>query len=196
MEEAFGRFLDLLKASGWQVGAIALAAALFLYLGGTGVIPGVEPWMKLVAWTIMLFSGALALAAIGTASHKGARASLVVWHRHRARQKAEQAFRDYIPYLTEKERQILGYLREKKQKTFVADHDGGYAGTLLARGYVTYIGVRGQSFDIDKTPMGVAEHVWKVMEERPADFPYQPEYSDGPGRRVETHPWRIHWMAR
>jgi hypothetical protein len=96
----------------------------------------------------------------------------------------------------DRSRQILGYLREKKTKSFTADHDGGYAGTLLARGFIRYIGVRGQTFDMDKCPMAVSEHVWKVMEEQPVAFPYEPEYRSTYGKRYEMEPWRIPWEVR
>ena len=90
---------------------------------------------------------------------------------------------------------IFGYLLKKKQKTFTADIDGGYAGTLLSRGFIQIIAVHSQRFDEDKTPMAVPEHVWKVMEEQPDEFPYKPEYSEG-RHKVEMEPWRMDWMVR
>jgi hypothetical protein len=59
--------------------------------------------------------------------------------------RARLAFIDVIPFLSAKERVILNYLRKKKQRTFVADHDGDYASTLLAKRYIPYMGVQGQS---------------------------------------------------
>jgi hypothetical protein len=179
--DTLAKFVDLLKASGWQMAMIAVACALLLYLSAAGVIPGIEPGWTLVVWAGMLIAAGLAIASLLASLQ---RVSEAAWRRRQQRQavrREEQAFRDYVPYLTENERQILGYLREKKLKSFLADHDGGYAGTLLARGFVVYVGVRGQSFDLDKTPMAVPEHVWKVLEEQPGSFPYKPEYS-GAGR--------------
>jgi hypothetical protein len=198
MFDALSKYLDLLKASGWQTGAIAAAAGLFLYLSQAGVLPPLDPpWVVLIVWAIIFVCGALAAASLGSTLQAGARSLLARFKRYQAYRTAEQAFRDYVPHLTEEERIILGYLREKNQKTFVADHDGGYANMLLARGFVVYIGTRGQSFDIDKVPMAVPDHVWKVIQEMPEQFPYKPEFSDRTrGRKVEVEPWRIPWGAR
>lgn len=198
MFEAFSKYLDLLKASGWQTGMIAIAGALFLYLSKINVLPPLDPpWIALVAWAIVFVCGALAAASLATVIQAFVRSLYAHFSHYRARKKAEQAFRAYVPHLTEKERIILGYLREKNQKSFTADHDGGYAGTLLARGFIVYIGRPGQSWDMDKVPMGVPDHVWKVIQEMPDQFPYRPEFSDGTrGRKTELSPWRIPWGAR
>jgi hypothetical protein len=196
MLDVLAKFVDLLKASGWQMAMIAVACALLLYLSASGIIPDLDPAWTLVVWAGMLIAAGLAIAPLFTSLQGVAEGA---WRRRQhlqAVRQAEQVFWDYIPYLTDKERQILGYLREKKLKTFVADHDGGYAGTLLARGFVTYVGVRGQSFDLDKTPMAVPEHVWKVLQQHPESFPYKPEYGGASSERVETLPWRIPWQLR
>lgn len=196
MLDTLAKSIDLLKASGWQMAMIAAACGLLLYLSAAGIIPAMEPGWALLVWAGMLIAGGLAVAALLSSFQRAFGALWDRWQRHRSLQKAEQAFRNYIPHLTDKERQILGYLREKNHKTFVADHDGGYAGTLLARGIVVYVGVRGQTFDMDKTPMAVPDHVWRVMQEQPESFPYKPEYSTGGRDRVETYPWRIPWQLR
>lgn len=196
MFEAVSKYLDLLKASGWQTGSIAFAAGLFLYLSKIGVLPELEPWMVIATWVVVFLCGALAAAAMGSVVQWALQTGWAALQRRRARAKLREAFIDDIPFLSERERLILGYLREKKQKTFVADHDGGYAATLLAKRYIYYIGVRGQTFDINKVPMAVAEHVWTVMQERPEDFPYVPEYDTSGRQRHEIIPWRIPWGAR
>ena len=53
----------------------------------------------------------------------------------------------------------------------------------------------GQRFDVDKVPMAVPDHVWRVLEEQPDQFPYKPEYSED-RHKVEMQPWRMDWMAR
>jgi hypothetical protein len=124
----------------------------------------------------------------------------VLWawlKRRRARYAARQAFIAEIPFLNEHERKILCYLREKKQKTFDVDQDGGYASTLLGKRYIYFIGQHGQAIDPVRVPVAVAEHVWQVLQERPEDFPYTPEIrSDARGGKFEVHPWRIPWMVR
>jgi hypothetical protein len=198
MLETLTKAVDLLKASFWQAAMIAIACLLLIYLNAIGLIPAIDSIVPLL-WVIAFVSGGLAIAAEASDLDQNYRK----WRarareereRSRAARKLEQSFRDYVPFLTDKDRQILGYLLHKKQKTFLADDDGGHASTLLARGFVKYIGVGGQRFDIDKVPMAIPDHVWKVLEEQPECFPYTPEYSaDHP--RVEVHPWRMHWMER
>lgn len=193
MFEAISKIFESVKDSGWLAAMLAVASGLFLYLASVGTIPPLEPWMVVVAWAVLLTAAAVAAAAVASAVQRVGTRLVARGMARRARIKAGRAFRDYIPHLTDRERQILGYLREKNQKTFVADHDGGYAATLLARGIVTYVGVRGQSFDMDKVPMAVPDYVWKVMVERPQDFPYKPLLNE---HEREVHPWRISWMAR
>ena len=152
-----------------------------------------------VLWVLAFISGGLAIAADASdleqsfrkwRAKAGAEKNL-----RRAQEKLQQDFRDYVPYLNDKERQILGYLRKKKLKTFTAEIDGGYASTLLSRGFIKIIAVHNQRFDEDKGPMAVPEHVWRVIEEGPGEFPYKPEYSeDRP--KVEVDPWHIPWMVR
>lgn len=186
--------IDLLKASGWQTAMIAVGCGLLLYLSRVGIIPAMDPWMVILAWAAMLIAAGLAVASLLSALQGVAESGWAGWRRRRARQSQIDAFRKHLPFLGDKERQILGYLRHNKQKTFIADHDGGYASTLLAQRFVYYIGVPGQTFDLDKTPMAVAEHVWTVMQEQPEAFPYKPEYNDRDD--VETYPWRIPWQLR
>jgi hypothetical protein len=141
MLDTLAKAVDLLKSSGWQTAMIAAACGLLLYLNSVEVIPAMEPWMVILTWAAMLVSVGLALAALASVLQHVMGGVWEQWLRKRSMYKIEQAFRDYIPHLTDKERQILGYLRHKKMKTFTADNDGGYAGTLLARRFIRYIGV-------------------------------------------------------
>lgn len=192
MEAALSKALEYLKTAGWQTTTIAIATALFLYLSKTGVLPALDPLPTLVAWVILFLSVALTVAVIGASAQGGIEGLWKIFLRRRARLKAEKSFRDYEPFLSEKERQILGYLLKHKLKTFTADHDGGYAGTLIARGIILYIGVPGQSFDLDKCPLAVSDPVWAVMEQMPEKFPHNPILKG----RVEVKPWRVPWELR
>lgn len=192
METALSKALDYLKTAGWQTTTIAIATALFIYLSKTGILPALAPLPTLVAWVILFLSVALSVAAICQSAQRGTEALWKLFLARRARLKAEQTFRDYEPFLSEKERQILGYLLKHRLKTFAADRDGGYAGTLIARSIIQYIGVPGQTFDLDKCPLAVPDSVWKVMEEMPEKFPHKPIFREG----VEVKPWRIPWQLR
>lgn len=196
MLETLAKTVDILKASGWQAAMIAVACGVLIYLSTAGILPNMEPGWLLFVWAVLLIAVGLAFAAFLNWLHRPLRAAWVDWQRRRAIKKAdnkaEQGFRDYIPYLSPKERQILGYLRDKKLKTFTADDDAGYASTLLSRRFIYICAVGGQRFDLDKVPFAVPEHVWKVLAEMPDQFPHVPEYNGD----VEMEPWRIPWMVR
>ncbi|MEQ8269065.1 MAG: hypothetical protein RH982_17875 [Parvibaculum sp.] len=196
MFEALTKYLDLLKASAWQVGMLAVASYVFIYLSKVGVVPALNPpWVEILAWALALGCTALAFAPIGSGFQSLAERFWKSYQQKVLATGIRQAFIDDIPFLSEKEMQILAYLLQKKEKRFIADHDGGYAATLLAKRYVQYIGAPGQSFDLDKVPMTVAAHVWSVMEEQPERFPYRPKFSSR-DQRIEVHPWRIPWQLR
>jgi hypothetical protein len=196
--ETLSKLLDLLKASFWQAAMIAVACLLLIYLNSIGLISAIDSLVRPL-WVAIFISGGLALAAeaadLEQSYRKWRAKTRDEQERRRTFKRLEQGFRDYVPYLTERDRQILGYVLHYKQKTFLADDDGGHASTLLARGFVRYIGVGGQRFDVDKVPMAVPDYVWKVLEEQPEQFPCKPEYSDG-HPKVEVHPWRIPWTQR
>ncbi|MGO6667054.1 hypothetical protein [Rhizobium ruizarguesonis] len=192
MVEFLSKALDLLKASGWQTACLAIACALFLFLSARGFLPPLSPTFELTVWAALFVSAALSVASIGPAIERGLKSSLVRRSAKRHLREVEDGFREYVPFLSERERQIFGYLLHYRIKTFTADHDGGYAATLLARGYIRFAGVRGQRFDLDKCPMLVPEYVWKVLEEDTTKFPYIPDMESG----HEAQPWRIHWMVR
>ena len=186
------KWLEILKASGWQTTFLALGCAVFLWLAALNIIPtDALPWIIPVAWAGLIIFGALGLASIGQSA---ARTFPVhVWIKRRILlHKAQTKVADYIPFMSDKERQIIGYLLKYRRKMFDCAHDGGYAAPLLARGIVIMAGVRGQVFDMEHMPMAVPDHVWEVLERHADKFPHRPEING----KTEVQPWRVHWMAR
>jgi hypothetical protein len=104
----------------------------------------------------------------------------------------EQAhLRAYIPNMTDKEREIVGYLLEKNQKLFIAAQDGGYAMPLVSQRIVRIALQPGQTYDFEHTPMVIPDHLWEVLVAHKDRFPSSLTRGDH-----EPHPWRIPWMAR
>lgn len=97
----------------------------------------------------------------------------------------------YIPSMTRKEKEIIGYLLSHNQKLFIAAQDGGYAMPLISQGIVIRALQHGQMFDIERMPMVIPDHVWKVLVAHKDVFP-----SFDPNDNETPHPWRIHWMER
>jgi hypothetical protein len=186
------RWLEILKASGWQTAAVATACGSFLLVGAWGWLPPLAPWMIQLAAFGFLLCASLAVVSFISAMLKffPIRVWVVHWISLR---RATRGMRDYIPYMTSDERAIIAYLLEKNEKTFCAAADGGKARILLSRGIVTIVAQPGQQLDSEDVPMTIPDHLWDVLRKHKNEFPYTPvEDDDG----VEIHPWRVHWMER
>jgi hypothetical protein len=96
---------------------------------------------------------------------------------------------EYIPFLTAKDKQIIGYMLHHNQRMFECELDGGYARLLLSRGIVRIAARPGQELDYFNVAFEVPAHIWEVLVKHKDEFPYQPEKDGG-------HPWRVPWMAR
>ena len=62
------RWLEILRASGWQTAAIAIACALLLWADHAHWLPSFDPWMVQLAGAAMIICGLLALASFATNS--------------------------------------------------------------------------------------------------------------------------------
>ena len=185
------KWLEILKARGWQTSALAVACLVFYCLVRFGFIPVSEnPLWLTVPIALALVSGALAIASIIASAAKffRLRRRFAQWLQRRHDQ---ERLRKYIPFMSNDEKRILGYLLYHRQKTFLAELSGGYAVGLISKGFIRRGLSPGQAFDTNHVPFNVPEHLWSVLQEHQDCFPYAPP-EDG----VEKHPWAIHWMAR
>ena len=99
------RWLEILKASGWQTAALAVASGLFLLAAHSGLLPPLEPWMTLLAAAGLLLFGCLAVASFLSTFFEFV--PVQNWLLHWITiQRQKRAARDYIPHMTPKERQI------------------------------------------------------------------------------------------
>jgi hypothetical protein len=103
----------------------------------------------------------------------------------------EKEAEDYIPYMTEVEREIIGYLLAHNQKMFTNRPDCGNASTLLARGIVLIAARPEQPVTYFEVPFAIPDHIWTVLKRHQDKFPYEPA---GPGVD-NAHPWRRRWAA-
>lgn len=186
------RWLQILKASGWQTFAIALACGLFLLAESRGLMPPAESIVKQSVIFLLLISGCLALTSIFSNSLKFFGISYRI-RRYAHKRKEQKTLEEYIPYMTDHERIIIGYLLEKNLKTITAESDGGYASTLLSRGIIRPIGTRGQHVDLTRMPMAIPNHYWDILVKNREQFPYEPMEYEG---QEDVEPWHIPWMVR
>ena len=148
------RWLEILKASGWQTAAIAAACALFLFAANRGLLPPLDPWMVQLAALAFLVCGFLALASFISATLKFF--PIQTWVVHWVNiHRGKKAVRDYIPHMTPQERAIIAYLLAKNQKMFTTEGDGGYAKTLISRRIVVRALAPNQMFDMLSMPVAI-----------------------------------------
>lgn len=184
------KWLDLLKASGWQFAMLALMSIAALIGDKLGWLPFPldATFQQGTMLAALAFIG-LWLSSIGQAASKGLSGTVATLRRKWALRAHARKFRDYIPFMTKSERAIIAQLLHENRKTFTNDIDGGKAATLIAQGYIAVGARRGQNVAFDDVPFFVPEHIWEVAAARRADFPYCPD-PDG------ADAWRVHWMAR
>jgi hypothetical protein len=178
------KWLDILKATGPQTGAIALACGLFLLSPHLGWIAPLDTWVIQLVVFLLLITGWLSLASLATALYKFI--PLHKWIIHwRNMHGKRQAVRRYIPHMTPKECEIIGYLLYHNQKMFTGAFDGGYARTLISHGIVVQALRAGQAFSQLDVPYAIPDYVWNILVQHKDEFPYQK-----PRGKQETHPWR------
>ena len=176
------KWLEILKATGWQAAALAAAFAAFLSLSAAGVIPALAPVAVQFLALAALICGFLAIASLATELFKVF--PVHIWLAQAQRRGREcSAVTEYIPHMTEQELEIIGYLLHKNQKSFTCAQDGGHAMTLISRGIVVIALRPGQAFTVFDMPVVIPDHIWKVLVEHKDKFP-------APPRGKTRHPWR------
>lgn len=184
--------LELLKASGWQTCAIAVAAGLFLLGVSYGWIPTPgDGWMAL-AWAAFLLSGFLWLATAASGLWTASASMRADLANRRLIKKEKDRFVAHMPHLTDEERAIFAYLLSYNQKTFTCASDGGYAVTLISGGFIIPMLRPNQAFRENDMPVCVPEHIWEALQEHRGEFTHR-RPREGV---VDPHPWRVPWMLQ
>ena len=190
MAAADPKWLEILKASGWQTAALTAASTTLLYLNAKKWLPvALDSWVIQTAEVSILVFGFLTVFSVGPPVAKKWK-SLWSWLAHRwAIRRAKHKIEKEIPSMSPKEREIIGYLLAKNEKMFTYASDGGDANTLISKGIVVSALVPGQSVTAYGWPFKVPDHVWDVLVKHRAKFP-------NTWKTGEPHPYAIHWMAR
>ena len=172
--------------------AVAIAAGILLYLNSRHLLPvALEPGSVLGVLVAGILCGCLAYINIGASlwtATKGLRHSCT--RRMTIHQDKKRIERE-IPFLTPKERGIIGYLLAKDQKMFGVLPDGEEAITLISKGFVVSPPRQPPALHRDIAVV-IPDHVWEVLTKHRGEFPYEPSKRG----ETEVQPWRTHWMAR
>jgi hypothetical protein len=189
------KWLEALKTAISTAGvykfALAVVCGLYWLAAKRQWVPDAEPWeLRASAFGSFLF-GTLWLAnVLSSALSIFPPRNWIMWWITTYRQTKE--VERYIPYMTAKEREIIGYLLAKQQKSFIAARDGGHAMLLISRAVVVPALAPGQIHYDDEMPWLIPDHIWRVLMVHKEHFPYAPPLEGYP----EPHPWRVSWMAR
>ncbi|HSZ75695.1 MAG TPA: super-infection exclusion protein B [Rhizomicrobium sp.] len=184
------KWLEILKASGWQSLAIAIACTSFLWIEHSGWVPKPPDWTFSAALFGALLFGCLTVASFITAVLKFFPIQEFIIDEIITRRE-QKWLRNYIPNMTDREKEILAYLLVKNQRTFIAAQDGGYAMPLISHRIVIRALQPGQVFSSENTPFVIPNHMWKTLNEHREKFL---THSIEPSANYE--PWRVPWMER
>ena len=94
-----------------------------------------------------------------------------------------------IPNFSDKEKEIISYLLHHNQRIFTHEITGGYASTLIARGFIRTLAQTGQPVRGHQVPFTIPAHFWSVLQQHREQFPYTPRSSGA------TLPWAVPWQA-
>ena len=184
MNPANLKWSEFLKANEWQTGWLAGVSFVFWVLVRFCAIPTDDSsWWEIVPISMFLIFLALTMARIS-------KNSWMPWWRTRRRVRLDQKrAEEYMPYMTDREKTIIGYLLYHNQKMFQGAWHGSVAATLLARGIIRKE-VRDSA--LTQVPFSVPDHIWTVLERHRESFPYTP-----PENPAGPPPWREdYWWER
>lgn len=182
------KLIDVLKAGTWKAFGLAIAAGLAIAGLRLGIIP--DPGTTFVFAVYVAFLLGCALTLVGAFQALAGYIQPGVWLVHwRNQGDRKREAKNYIEFMTEDDRKIIGYLLHHNRKTFSGSIDGGYARELIARGIINQATRPGYSFDPENIPFAVNEQAWKVFVARKDEFPLIDDDDGG-------HPWRVPWMLR
>lgn len=120
------KWLDILKASGWQTAAIAAAGAVLLYANAKRLLPvPLERWMIQTAVATTIVCVCLTISSIVSATMRATqRQRARLWSGLVEQRRLRREVAAYIPSMTPREREIIAYLLAHNQRIFTNTPDG------------------------------------------------------------------------
>ena len=122
---ADAKWLDLLKANGWQFGCLAAAAWIVVFADKAGLLPvALDATFKQATMLAAFALTALWVASIASSASNWSQAPIAMVKDRFDRRAHAKAVRDYIPYMTEEERAVVAQLLHENRKSFTGENDG------------------------------------------------------------------------
>lgn len=169
-------WLEILKASAWQLLGLSLALSVFWLLVRFEVLPPSDSQFVIYGLPLaILITAGLGLASLVEQVGKWLAAALKKHQEKKERwQKIadhQRKFAEHVNFMTVNELAIYGYLLKHNRKSFTATMDCGYAASLYKRGFIQSDAQHGHSYGISEFPFSVPDHIWQVLEEKRDQFP-------------------------
>jgi hypothetical protein len=184
------KWLEILKASGWQTAALTAAGIGLLYLNAAKKLPvPLDSWKLQTAEVCVAVFGFLSLFSIGPHVLKALNRLWSLFAKRWAIRREKQRVEKEIPSMSKKEREIIGFLLANNEKMFDYTIDGGAANTLISKRIVVCAMLPGQSALAYGVTFKIPDHVWDVLVKHKAEFP-------NTWKAGEPFPYAISWMAR
>jgi hypothetical protein len=107
-----------------------------------------------------------------------------------AKRRAKKRVEALIPFMTDEDKAIIGYLLHHNQRIFSTDEDGGRAAHLISQRVIQLAVAQGQVVRANAVPFAISDPAWEALTAHRDHFPYVEPEDD------EAFPWAIHWMER
>lgn len=169
-------WLAILKASAWQLVGLSLALSMFWLLLRAEILPPSDSALVVYGLPLAILTTAgLGLASLVEQVTKWATAALKkrceATEQKRRISEHQRKFVEHIPYMTNDELAIYGYLLAHSRKSFTAEVDGGHAASLYKRGFIQTDAQIGHAYRRSEFPFSVPDHIWSILEENRDKFP-------------------------
>jgi hypothetical protein len=180
----FSGLWDSIKAAvdvnPWRAAAFAVAGAILLSLNAWGTLPFELPsWALPIIGVITVVAAAIAILDLMKTLVFALGATIKwlgeLWTERQARCRVLR----YLDTLSPREKEILGYLLARNERSIISALDGGYAQPLVAKGILRRPRQMGTSEDMTHI---IPEFVWLELKRRQNEFPDT--------YRGKAHPWR------
>src|SRR5258708_6319367 len=156
------KWLELLKASRPQAAALCVACVVVLFAPRMGLVDTLSDWVLLPALFAGVLSGGLSLFSLWRSTYKVFPAHVWLVRYLNIRRKKKE-IREYIPFMTDKDREIIAYLLYFNLKMFEADSDGGNASLLISKGVITLKTHPQLRYRGTNIPMTIPDYVWDIL---------------------------------